>query len=319
MRIFKLFFKWLLISLIFIFIAFSSIPYFFSENKSITIIKPFSNSYFFTYNNTTFHYRLFIPNKIKSQTCLIHGFGASSFSFRKNIDSLLSINSLVVTMDVPGLGFSDKSSRANYTDTNKINSIHLLLTEITKKTKIEKWNLIGHSMGSITIGQFASKYPAETNALIFIDGLPFHQKHSIFQSGTLYPPLLKWADFILEKQLLNIQTFQNLISSAYNQPADSLSALGYLKPFKISNSGSAIFRMANGMGYANINDSIIYSLPKLVIWGKQDQWIPLSLANDFIKKPNTTSLILDNSGHCPMETHPNEVNNTITNFISNLN
>ena len=67
-----------------------------------------------------------------------------------------------------------------------------------------------------------------------------------------------------------------------------------------------------------INDSIINSLPKLIIWGKQDAWIPITVGSRYFNKPHTKTLLINNSGHCPMETDCNEVNNTITDFISKL-
>jgi pimeloyl-ACP methyl ester carboxylesterase len=173
-------------------------------------------------------------------------------------------------------------------------------------------------MGGSVIGQYASKFSEQIQSLIFIDGLPFSQTHSIFQSLALYPPLLKWADVILEHKFLNIKSFQELLSSAYSKDADIESATGYMKPFEVNNSGSAIFRMAAHSGYSNTNDSVINSIPKLIIWGKNDQWIPITNASTYLKKPHTQSFIIEDAGHCPMETHPQKVNKAITDFISKL-
>lgn len=314
----KRFFKWLFIVLISVFLILSIIPYFFSNHLKEAPSKPFENSYYFSYNHTKFHFRLFVPKHIKHKALLIHGFSASTFSYRNNIDSLLNNNCLVVAMDMPAFGYSDKSEQANYTDTTKIQAIHFLLNLIDKSCNTNKWHLVGHSMGGVVIGEYASAYPQQTESLIFIDGLPFSQTHSILQSLALYPPLLKWADVVLERKFLTIQSFQELLSSAYSQPADEESATGYMKPFETKNSGSAIFRMAAHSGYGSINDSILNNLPKLIIWGKNDQWIPLENAAENLKKPHTQSLIIEGAGHCPMETHSKEVNSAITNFISKL-
>ncbi len=318
MRFLKQFFKWLFILIISVFLILSITPYFFSNHLKEAPRQPFENSYFFTHNNTKFHFRIFVPKHIKQKALLIHGFSASTFSFRNNIDTLISNNTLVVAMDMPAFGYSDKSESANYTDTNKIQAIHFLLNQINKLSNNTKWNLIGHSMGADVIGEYASIYPLQTKSLIFIDGLPFNQTHSSLQSLVLYPPLLKWADLILEKKFLNLQSFEELLSSAYNQPADRQSAMGYMLPFKTKNSGSAIFRMSVQTGYINVNDSIINQIPKLIIWGAQDQWIPMISAADYLKKPKTQSFIVTDAGHCPMETHASKVNAAITDFISKL-
>lgn len=314
----KQFFKWFFIILITAFFILSIIPYFFSSHLNKAPEKPYDNSYFYTYNNTKFHFRLFVPKHIKHKALLVHGFSASTFSFRNNIDTLVNNNTLVVCMDMPAFGYSDKSEQANYSDTNKINAIHFLIHHIDKLSNTIKWHLVGHSMGGSVIAQYASEFPEQTHSLIFIDGLPFSQTHSSLQSLALYPPFLKWADVILEYRFLNIQSFQELLSSAYSEAANEESTIGYMTPFETKNSGSAIFRMAAQSGYANTNDSIINTIPKLIIWGKNDQWIPITNATQYLNNPNTQSFIIEEAGHCPMETHPQKVNKAITDFISKL-
>lgn len=319
MLLLKRFLKWLCIVLVSAFIILSIVPYCFSNHLKEAKKKPFENSFFFSYNNTKFHFRLFVPKQIKHKALLIHGFSGSTFSFRNNVDTLVNNNTLVVAMDMPAFGYSDKSEQANYSDSNKISAIHFLLNHIDKISNNQKWNLVGHSMGGITVGEYASAYPQQTQSLIFIDGLPFKRtEHSFLQKLILYPPLLKWSDVILERYFLNQTSFQQLLSSAYSKDADSISYLGYMKPFEIKGSGSAIFRMGANYSYPSINDSVIDATPKLIIWGNKDQWVPIMSAFDYLKKPNTETLTIGDAGHCPMETHSFEVNSAITNFISKL-
>lgn len=319
MKTIKRFLKWLIIVFIFVFILLSITPYFFSNGLKEAEIKPYNNSVFFEFNHTKFHFRIFVPKHIKYKTLLIHGFSGSTFSFRNNYKALTNNNTLVVAMDMPAFGYSDKSEHADYTDSNKINAIHFLLQHIDKITNSQKWNLIGHSMGGIVIGQYASSFRQHTKSLIFIDGLPFTQlPHSKLQKVILYPPILKWSDVLLENYFLNQKYFSKLLSSAYGQIADTASLYGYMKPFEIKGSGSAILRMGSNYSYTPINDSVINSMEKLIIWGNQDKWIPLMSAVDFLKKPHAQSLIIDGAGHCPMETHADEVNHVITDFISKL-
>jgi len=147
MKFLKRFFKWLLIVFIFIFCLLSIIPYFFSDHLKEAPAKPFENSYFFEFNHTRFHYRLFIPKHITHKVVMIHGFSGSTFSFRNNIDSLVSHHALVVAIDMPAFGFSDKSEDGDYNDFTKINGIHFLLQQIDKHSNSKKWHLVGHSMG----------------------------------------------------------------------------------------------------------------------------------------------------------------------------
>lgn len=223
---------------------------------------------------------------------------------------------MVVAVDMPGFGYSDKSDKANYSDLEKVNAFNqILIKQDSLIADNSPWIIVGHSMGANTSAQFANQYPNYTKALIWIDGAAINQDISAYTSLTLYPPLLKWADLVLEKHFLNFEKFNELLSSAYGSNPDSSDVIGYMKPFEIPGSGSAVFRMFAGMGNVEINHEKINHFPKLIIWGKNDQWIPFT---DIQKKIKGNVMLIDEAGHCPMETHPKEVNQMMINFIHNL-
>jgi triacylglycerol esterase/lipase EstA (alpha/beta hydrolase family) len=174
MRVIKKIFKWFFLTLGFILVLLMILPYFFSiEQRELpSDYKPYTNSEFITSYNTRIHYQTWKPNtdSIKNYIVLIHGFSGSSFSFRKNIDTLVRNNNVVVTIDMPAFGYSDKSDNANYNDTIRLELTHEVLTKISPN---KTWVLIGHSMGASIIGAYACKYQNNTKKLIFIDGPAF--------------------------------------------------------------------------------------------------------------------------------------------------
>lgn len=308
--------KWIVIFIFFLFIILSIMPYLFSINKKSSEIKPYQNSELFYFQNTKYHYRVFKTKQIKQKIALIHGFSASTFSFRYNSDFLSQNNCHVIAIDMPGFGFSDKSDSANYSDSSRINAIHgILKKQDSILNNSEKWILVGHSMGANASAKYATMYPNHLKALIWIDGAVINQKLSPLNKLVLYPPLLRWADVILEKYFLNHEKFAELLSSAYSSVPDSADVEGYLAPFRISGSGSAIFRMYAQTGNIIVNENSLNQFPKLVIWGKNDTWIPFTNIQKDIKG---NVVLIDGAGHCPMETHSQEVNNIIINFITRL-
>lgn len=314
----RLFIKWLFIALsIMIFILFI-VAYLFPGNWGEPKTNPYSDSHILNFNKTNYHYRLLTPDTIVQKAIFIHGFSASTFSFNKTIDSLYKSNTQIIAIDVPGFGYSDKSKRANYTDTNFVNAIHFLINEIDDNNSSLKWHVIGHSMGASLAGKFASKYPHDVASLIFIDGLPFADKHKWTQKLILFPPLLKLADFGLKRIFLKSKKFNQLLSSAYSQQADSVSIYGYMNPFKIKGSGSGVFRYFAHSGYAKTDTAILNTKQQLVIWGSKDTWIPIKTADKYKLQKQVTFIEVNNAGHCPMETHPKIVNEAILNFISKL-
>lgn len=298
------------------------LPYFFSiEQRELPLdYKPYSNSEFLTSHNTRIHYQTWKPttDSIKNYIVFIHGFSGSSFSFRKNIDTLVKNNNLVVCIDMPAFGYSDKSEGANYNDTIRLE----LINEILKKTSSnQKWVFIGHSMGASIIGAYACRYPNNTKKLVFIDGPAFDntkEEPSSINKLALFPPLKRWAEVIGKRKFVNYNSFNELLSSAYSKQPEEIDVLGYMQPFYYKGSASAIFNMSAQSGYAKIDKNILSKFPMLLIWGEEDQWIPITTGEQF-KAQNPSILFekIEKAGHCSMETHANEVNSKIVNFLNN--
>lgn len=303
-----------------LFIILSILPYCFSFKSKTNDFKtkPFSNSYFIYSNNAFVHFRIFVPEKIKHKIILFHGFSGSTFSFRKNMDSLLAAGALIVAPDMPAFGYSDKRAEANYTDTCFISAIHKVITILDSKIKTpeSKWIVGGHSMGSSCVFKYASLYPNRIEKLIFIDGFFFGTGSSVFSFILKYPPLLKWADVILFKHLLNFKTFEELLNSAYSLKPQKTDVEGYLSPFTIENSGSSVFRWTDAGRYLECDFQKINNIKTLIIWGENDNWVPLNNSKMFNEKFNNCKLeIIKTAGHCPMETQPGLVNKLLVGFI----
>jgi len=322
MRIIKKIFKWLFIILGFILVLLMILPYFFSiEQRELAVnYKPYTNSEFLVSHNTRVHYQTWKPetDSIKNYIVFIHGFSGSSFSFIKNIDTLVKNNNLVVCIDIPAFGYSDKSDDANYNDTIRLELINEVLNKISPN---QKWVLIGHSMGASIIGAYACKYQNNTKKLVFIDGPAFDntkEEPSALNKLALFPPLKRWAEVIGKRKFVNYNSFNELLNSAYSQQPQQIDVLGYMQPFYYKGSASAIFNMAANSGYAKIDKNILSKFPMLLIWGEEDQWIPISTGEQFkLQNPSIRFEKIKKAGHCSMETHANEVNSKIINFLNN--
>lgn len=320
MRFIKKLLKIIGVVVISVFVLLSILPYFFStETKELhPNEKPFSNSNFITINKTRIHYRVWTPTgKAMHKVFLLHGFSGSTFSYRNNIDTLVGLGALVIAIDMPAFGFSDKSDTANYSTDNTFEAINKIIS-FYDTACAQKFVFVGHSMGASVASMYASNFPQQIEKLILIDGLPFeNQKGGWFIKGLLsYPPLLRWANVLTKSYFAKQDKFVALLSSAYAQPADSVSANGYLLPFTYKNSGSAIFKMAAANSTVFFNKEVFAKIPLLIIWGKNDTWIPIKAQESFIKKyPEVKTYVVSNAGHCPMETKASEVNKVITEFI----
>ena len=70
---------------------------------------------------------------------------------------------------------------------------------------------------------------------------------------------------------------------------------------------------------ANIEKLKSIPNPTLLIWGAQDEWIPLENGKkmDSLMKKSQL-IIMENSGHVPMEEHPQESLRILQDFLNNL-
>jgi 2-hydroxy-6-oxonona-2,4-dienedioate hydrolase len=291
-------------------LLFTCLPYFLPVNTKQVAAEqyPYENSHFIISNKTKFHYRVWQPDTIKHKFFFIHGFSASTFSFRKNIDTLVKNGTLVIALDLPSFGFSDKSDTADYTVKNVFRAINSILDLYSGK--IPDWNFAGHSMGAAVSGLYSSNFPEKISTLTLIDGAPFSSDKAVgFGNSFLKcPPLLRWAD-VMARHLTSKASFSKLLSSAYSCKADSESVKGYMIPFEYKYSGSAIFRMAAAQNDFAVNEENLKKVNKTIIWGTYDKWLPVSGMRDFLKKyPETKGYLIRGAGHCPHETHPLEVN-----------
>ncbi len=57
--------------------------------------------------------------------------------------------------------------------------------------------------------------------------------------------------------------------------------------------------------------------PTLVVWGREDTWIPVAHARRFTDAiPGSTAVVLDDCGHMPQEEKPAEVAALLLRFLA---
>jgi 2-hydroxy-6-oxonona-2,4-dienedioate hydrolase len=307
--------------LIILIIILSVIPYLFSLNNKAADAdyKPYPNSKFIKSAANSMHYRVFKPDTIENKIVLIHGFSGSTFCYRNNFESLISNKTLVIALDLPPYGFSNKEPDANYNDTTILSLIHSAIQQTDNEIKSNSsWIVAGHSLGAMYAAKLVTQHPALFKKQIFIDGFFTDLQETGFNFFLKYPPLLRWSDVVLEHYLLNKEKFGELIESAYLRKATNEEIEGYMKPFETKNSASSILHWAHAESVIQVDKLTLYSKPTLILWGNPDPWVPFD-----IKKVDTTAFkkitfkFIDGGGHNPQETQPELVNNYLNEFINN--
>ncbi len=240
------------------------------------------------------------PHEMSASKCpvlLVHGFAGSSFSFRQLAPALANAGHAVMTIDLPGYGYSQ---RAAFTGT----AADALWQLLEKEKPGQRWCLLGHSMGAKLVGQMAALKPLQVQSIVYSNGSPLvssERRRKWFSSSAFVRNMaIKWA----EKFYLNEKKFMSVLSQAYARPATREEAQGYLKPLLLPGTATAIFS-----GYAkkwseDTKPEQINKIPSLIIWGDKDTWVKPAVGKTLAKNlPAARFLILSGAGHCPIETH----------------
>lgn len=287
-------------------------------SQAQTLSLPFPESHFIQVGNESLHYQSWHPKgEIKGKIALIHGFCGSTFCWRNNISALTSIGFEVIAIDVPPFGFSQKKRTANFSSSKNADRCWKLIERLNTKDTL-KWHLMGHSMGAEIIGIMANMQPNKVKGLIFVDGLigtiPKTSGFKRFLVGNFISKGI--ANFVGKVYFFKYKRIQKLLVSAYAQEPDKEAITGYLTALKPRNTAAGIMQMAASKDTFHVNLNVIPS-NSIVIWGKQDKWIPLAKVEKSIEKlPFQPQLfVIEGAGHCPMETHSNEVNAILQRFL----
>jgi pimeloyl-ACP methyl ester carboxylesterase len=178
------------------------------------------------------------------------------------------------------------------------------LQKLTEELELEKFHLLGNSMGGHIALLYTLKYPEKVESLILSGS------SGLFENGMGDSfPKRKDYDYIKAKAEL---TFYNS-TTASKEMVDEI--------YEIVNSRRAlhILSLAKSTIRNNLEQELhkIY-VPCCLIWGLQDVITPPQVANDFKRLiPHARLYWIDECGHVPMLETPEKFNEVWDHFMSN--
>src|SRR5882672_10502855 len=244
---------------------------------------------------------------------LIHGFTSSTYSW-KDVFEPLSKSFRVITVDLKGFGFSGKPDGDYSRRAQAILVAHLL-----DHLKIEKAWLCGNSMGGEIALNLALLDPGRVAGLILIDSAGV----DVPGGGSLAPGylLVPVVGRVLTAMALRSDKLvrQGLEKSFYDQTkVTNERVANYYRPLQTRGGQLAALRARTQADQFPIEEDLSkIKLPTLIIWGAEDQLIPLAAGrkiNSLIQ--DSKLVILDNCGHLAQEEMPERVVDEVTKFIA---
>lgn len=304
------------LSLVSVFLILSAVPYLIPTTIAASERRaPFPESIFTELDGTLLHYRPWAARDadIKGKVLLVHGLGGSTFSWRNNTDALTEAGYLVLAVDLPGFGYSDRKRGLDHSQENRSLLLWQLLDQVDEtlgtEMKEASWNLVGHSMGGGTVTAMALANPARTCSIVLADGAVLAGGPSSLGSLLAYPPAGRWFEVLFRNVFLKREKLADFLASAYGSTPSEADVEGYYQPLLTDGTeGSFVdmMRTSTSISKRSLQELVV---PVTAIWGSLDTWVPLAEA-DKLKAilPSMSLDVIPGAGHCAMETHSAEFN-----------
>ncbi len=254
----------------------------------------------------------------KPPLLLVHGFGASTDHWRKNIAELRK-DFAVWAIDLLGFGRSAKPN-IEYSGNLWRDQLQDFITEVIGKPAV----LAGNSLGGYASLRVAAQCPESAVGLILLNSAgPFTEnktaKPNLLNKVMRWVFFQSWGSYLLFQYVRRKKTIRKTLEKVYSDRAAVTDRLveeiyrpscdkGALEVF------ASIFKTPQGEKV----DVLLQQLtcPLLMLWGEEDPWINAQERGAKFRQyyPKLTEYYLK-AGHCPHDEIPEQVNSLIRSWV----
>jgi pimeloyl-ACP methyl ester carboxylesterase len=272
-------------------------------------------SSFIPVNGMEVHYRDEGKQTDSIPIVLIHGTGSSLHTFDVWADKLKESNR-VVRMDLPAYGLTGPFPDANYSMRNYSSFITDFLTALG----IKKCVLVGNSLGGQIAWNFTIEEPNMVEKLILIDaaGYPKISKSEPIAFKVAKLPVLNELLIYVTPRFLVRASVENVYYDT-SKVTDVLVDRYFELTLREGNRQAFVDRINTSVDSVTYKQIKNIQQPTLILWGANDLLIPLENGYKFKKElPNNSMVILDDTGHTPMEERPVESLKPVVDFLKKI-
>ncbi len=314
MQTLKRIFLTILLVFIAIFLVFSA--FHFHTDKTLAELKvkyaP-PPSQFVEMDGMPVHYRL--EGALDSTAMvLIHGTGASLHTWQGWIPHFEKHYRLI-RFDLPAFGLTGPHPTHDYSLEYYVDFVNQLL----QKLKVDSCVMVGNSLGGHIAWRFAAKYPEKVQKLVLIDASAYPNNKPIplafkLARNQLTNTLMRYVTprSLVKKSLLDVYGNDELVTE---ELVDR-----YFDMQLREGNRSAFIARANQVKSETLEQEIgmiqTIQQPTLILWGEEDNWLPVEHANRFFDDlPNGKLVTYEGIGHVPMEEIPDETAKDVWLFL----
>lgn len=237
----------------------------------------------------------------RSTIVLVHGFSASLHTW-KDWKTDLEMDYRVITLDLPGHGLS----RAEDSGEASIGRFVEVVKEVTESLGAERFTLAGNSMGGNTAWSYALAHPDSLDGLILVAASGWPEEagegdDSPFIFTLLSNPIAR----MVLKDLDMTSLTRSGLEDSYTDPSYVTDELveRYVALSRAPGHRATLLSIMAGDRIAATTDTVSkISVPTLMLWGQDDNLVPVSGARKFGEAIEGSQVIVyEGVGHLPQE------------------
>jgi len=240
---------------------------------------------------------------------LLHGFG-SSLQTWDEWSVKLDPKYRVIRLDLPGFGLTGASPLNDYSEEKDV----AILTHFADKLGLDKFSVIGHSMGGKMAWSLAAAQPDRVQALVLMAPDGFPEAKDFGTKPYEVPAVMGLVKYFLPKYFV-----KKSIEPAFADAKALNDALvsRYYDMLRAPGVRGAILDRSNQTIYTDPVPRLKkIKAPTLLIWGEQDQMIPNSNAQSYAGVLlNSTTILLPKLGHLLQEEQPEKGLKAVMKFL----
>jgi pimeloyl-ACP methyl ester carboxylesterase len=273
---------------------------------------PDNHDHFVAVNGVNFHYTEYpAPGQ---DVFLLHGFASSTYTWEKVAPILQAHGYHVWALDMKGFGWSDKPEDADYSPQKLMADVNTWMD----KMGLRKVVFVGNSLGGAIAWNMALAHPDRVKKLVLIDAAGFMQEMPVPVRLAGLPGASAVAGFFFGRWVI-----EDIFKQVYFDPsaitAEQIDA--YYDRLRTENALGALTSVGRAVSTLT-SEKYGLRIPEiqvdtLIIWGRDDAWIPLDDGFKFKEAlSNATLEVIPFCGHVPQEEKPEETARLILEFLS---
>ncbi len=252
---------------------------------------------------------------------LLHDIPAGAFAWDAVVPGLTSVKRAIYAIDMLGYGQSDHPWPADTSVWGHADVLSLLFKNLNLTNII----LVGHGLGGGVAQILATRlYREQVAALVLVDTISY--LHAFADNWPL-PEMEKHQDFDAPKQTPLedlIRDLKNTLPNAVVKTKDFAQVLDqYVEPWNSELGKEVLFQHVRLLipYYTNSvsSDLKVLGKPILIIWGEQDEQMPIRYAERLHREiPDSKLVTVPGAGHLILFDAPEAVSSAIADFVNGL-